>query len=149
MAKGGTNEVTNLLTACTACNSGKSDKTLDENTSVAKARNQLEELQERKEQLEMMMSWREGLQDIKESTVDRVASYWHELAPGITTSKSGLNTIRKWLRTFTLDEVYEAMDIAAEQYLRFEDDESVTEASWEEAFGKDSGHLSRQEGVRD
>lgn len=150
VAKGGDNDITNLLTACQACNSGKSDKTLDENTTVAKARTQLDQLQERREQLEMMMSWMEGLRDIQDETTSRVASYWYELAPGFTMNQNGRNKLQKWLRKFTIEEVCHAMEIAAEQYLRFTDGKAVTEDSWDEAFRKIPGicrveHASKTE----
>ena len=64
VSAGGTNELTNLLTACVACNSGKADNKLDDKSAVSKARNQMEQLQERREQLEMMMAWKEELRDI-------------------------------------------------------------------------------------
>jgi 5-methylcytosine-specific restriction endonuclease McrA len=79
---GGTNEITNLITACATCNSGKRDRPLSEQAAVSKARAQIEELQERREQLELMMLWREGLRDLNEETTDRLAGYWAELAPG-------------------------------------------------------------------
>ena len=139
VSKGGTNDVTNLITACQPCNSGKSDKTLDENTTVTKARTQLEQLEERREQLELMMSWMEGLRDLKESALDRVAGYWHDLAPGFTMNQNGRNNLQKWFRKFNVEELCHAMDIAAEQYLRFEDDGNVTSESWEEAFAKIPG----------
>jgi hypothetical protein len=82
VAGGGTNEITNLITACATCNSGKRDRPLSEQAAVSKARAQIEELQERREQLELMMLWREGLRDLNEETTDRLAGYWAELAPG-------------------------------------------------------------------
>ncbi|MCH8822098.1 MAG: HNH endonuclease [Planctomycetes bacterium] len=84
VSKGGTNDITNLITSCQACNTGKSDKLLDQNSAVAKSRTQLEQLQERREQLEMMMAWMEGLRELKDAAIDRVSNYWHELAPGYT-----------------------------------------------------------------
>lgn len=139
VSKGGVNDVTNLITACQPCNSGKSDKTLYENTTVTKARTQLEQLQERREQLEMMMSWMEGLRDLKETALDRVVDYWRNLAPGFTMNQNGRSDLQKWIREFNIEELCQAMDIAAEKYLRFEDDGNVTSESWEEAFAKISG----------
>lgn len=139
VSKGGTNDTTNLITACPACNSGKSDKTLDENTTVAKTRTQLEQLQERRDQLEMMMAWMEGLRDLKQTALDRVTGYWHELAPGFTVNQNGRNNLRKWIRKFSLEEICHAMDVAAEQYLTFQDDGAVTSDSWETAFAKIPG----------
>lgn len=41
--------------------SGKSNILLDDKSAVAKSRNQLEQLQERSEQLETMLVWQENL----------------------------------------------------------------------------------------
>jgi hypothetical protein len=139
VARGGSNDITNLITACQPCNSGKSDKTLDENTTLAKARNQLEQLQERRDQLEMMMGWMEGLRELKEDALDRISSYWHALTPGFTINQNGRNDLQKWVRQFNVEEICHAMDVAAEQYLRFQDDGRVTSESWGEAFSKIPG----------
>jgi len=136
VAAGGTNELTNLLTACFSCNSGKSDKKLDDKSAVQKARNQMEELQERREQLEMMMAWKEGLRDIAQDAVEKVSVYWVTAAPGFSPTANGKKKIRLWLRRYSLDEVLKAMDIAADQYLVFETPERVSQDSWEEAFSK-------------
>jgi hypothetical protein len=138
-SKGGSNDITNLITACHPCNSGKSDKPLDENIAVAKSRAQLEELQERREQLEMMMAWMEGLRDLRDEAIHRVCDYWHDLAPGYTVNENGRNNLQKWLRKFSVEEVCHGMDVAAEQYLKFEEDGTVTSESWELAFDKIPG----------
>lgn len=139
VAKGGTNDILNLITSCESCNSGKSDKLLDDNASVNKARTQLETLQERREQLEMMMQWQEGLKDIQDNSIDRLCDYWYKLAPGFTVTANGRQSLQKLLRSFQLNEIFEAMNIAAEQYLEFEDDGTTTEDSWDLAWGKIAG----------
>ena len=139
VAKRGTNDITNLITSCLACNLGKTDKMLDENSALAKSRSQLEELQEHREQLEMMMQWREGLRDIALAAVDRVSDYWSELAPGFIPNENGRKNIRKWRRRYTLDGILRAMDISAEQYLRTDGKGQVTAESWERAFSKIPG----------
>jgi hypothetical protein len=138
-AKGGTNDITNLITSCLACNLGKSDKVLDENTALAKSRSQLEELQERREQLEMMMQWREGLRDLTLVAVDKLSDYWSDLAPGFSPNENGRKTIKRWLRQYSLDEILRAMDISSEQYLETDGEGQVTGASWELAFSKIPG----------
>ncbi|MCX7759528.1 MAG: HNH endonuclease, partial [bacterium] len=65
VSKGGTNDIINLITSCKDCNSGKSNKQLDELTVVEKQHKQLEELQERREQLQMMLKWQEELLCLK------------------------------------------------------------------------------------
>ena len=61
IANGGTNDILNLLTSCFDCNSGKSNIPLDKNEVLDKQRQQLEELQERREQIEMMFDWKNHL----------------------------------------------------------------------------------------
>lgn len=136
VADGGTNDITNLVTACPKCNSGKSDKPLDENIAVKKRKAQLDELQDRREQLEMMMEWMEGLQDLKDQSVHKLSDYWSDLTPGFTPNDRGKQNIKKWLRRYTLQEIMNGMDVAAEQYLDFHKDGTVTKDSWELAFDK-------------
>ena len=138
-AAGGEDDIINLITACAACNAGKRDKPLDDKTTVAKARQQLEELQERREQLEMMMAWQEGLRSIGREAVDRICAYWQELTPGWAVNENGKKNLRKWLRTFSLDEITRAMDVAADQYLKLGKDEKITSESWNIAFDKIPG----------
>ena len=136
VAGGGTNDITNLITACAACNSGKRDVPLDDHTAVSKSRRQMEELQQRREQLDLVMQWREGLRDLKGETADRLAGYWNNLAPGWVVSDAGKRTIEKWLRNCSVSEITDAMDTAADTYLDFTNDGTVTEKTWELAFGK-------------
>jgi hypothetical protein len=136
VAKGGTNDITNLITACVACNSGKRDVPLDEHTAVTKGRAELEELQERREQLELMMQWRDGLRDLKDQTADRLADYWRDLTPGWSVNDNGKRNIKKWLQQFSVEEVTAAMDVAATTYLEFTKEGTVTQESWEQAFSK-------------
>jgi hypothetical protein len=146
VSKGGTNDIINLITACSACNAGKSDTPLDQNLAVSKARNQLEQLQERREQLEMMMAWMEGLRDLKDEALEKICKYWHDLAPGWSVNDNGRKSLQKWIRKFPIDEICRAMNIAAEQYLEFQEDGNVTSESWEHAFAKIPG-ICRVEGA--
>lgn len=136
VAKGGKNDIVNLITACQPCNAGKSDKALSENASLVKTRNQLEELQERREQLEMMMVWMEGLRELKESAAECIIEYWQGYVVGLKVHQTARNEIKKLARKFDIKEIYNAMDIAAENYLKSEDGGKVTLQSANEAFNK-------------
>ena len=137
VSKGGDNNILNLVTSCFECNSGKRARRLDDNSVVQKQRDQLEELQERKEQLDMMLSWQKELRSIKTTLVDDLKDYWEELALGFTITKNGLKRIKKLLNEYDYDEIIKAMDASAEGYLVFNNDsETVTETSWETAFSK-------------
>lgn len=136
VAAGGTNDLTNLITACMPCNLGKRDVPLNEQAAVTKARAQMDELQERREQLELMMQWRESLRDLDQEAVERLAQYWHEHAPGWSVNDNGKRNIKKWLQQFSVDEICKAMDAAATSYLEFNNEGKVTEESWGIAFNK-------------
>lgn len=136
VAGGGTNELTNLITACMPCNLGKRDVPLEEHAAVSKARTQMDELQERREQLELMMQWRESLRDIDQEAVDRLSEYWQEHAPGWSVSEQGKRSIKRWLQQFSADEICQAMDTSATSYLEFDTNEKVTDESWGRSFDK-------------
>src|SRR6476469_8331896 len=79
VSKGGTNDLLNLITSCIDCNLGKSNRTLADNTIIDRKRSQMEELQERREQIEMMMDWQKGLVELDQYLVEKVAEFWSEL----------------------------------------------------------------------
>src|SRR5690606_41021168 len=54
---GGADDLLNLITSCIDCNLGKGRKPLSDETALDRQRRQLEELQERREQIEMMVEW--------------------------------------------------------------------------------------------
>lgn len=139
VSKGGDNDLTNLITAFKDCNCGKTNRTLDDKSVVYKTRKQLEELQERREQLEMMMRWRQVLKDFKEKIVEELCFYWQELAPGYTVNENGIKNVKSLMRKYSHDEIVEAMDISAERYLERTQDGVVTNESWDIAFDKIGG----------
>lgn len=138
-SKGGKNDLTNLLTSCAPCNMGKGARTLDDDTAVSKSRAQMEDLQARREQLEMMMRWREGLRDLEDEGIDRVGEYWEKLVPGWPPNDGGKAKLRKMLREFGLSEVLSAIDISVDTYLRYTDNGDVGEESAQFTFNKIGG----------
>ncbi len=138
VAKGGTNDLLNLIAACRDCNSGKSDKRLSQTTVLDKQRVQLAELQERREQIDMMFQWQKGLRELQSEVVSRLHVIWTEYVPGYTLNENGLRGLKKLAGTYTVDEIVEAIRIAAEQYLDFQDG-TPTKDSVEFAWKKLSG----------
>ena len=65
VSKGGIDDVINYITACHDCNAGKSDNELTDDAVILKRKKQLDELQQRREQLEMMVQWQRGLLDLE------------------------------------------------------------------------------------
>ena len=71
--EGGTNDPFNLITSCAGCNLGKGKRLLSENHTLDLQRAQLEELEERRRQLEMMLEWRDELRNFKSIEIDLIA----------------------------------------------------------------------------
>lgn len=137
VVKGGDSDILNLVTSCFECNSGKKDRRLDDNSIIQKQRDQLESLQERQEQIEMMLKWQKDLRNVKDTILFDLKNYWEELAPGFSITENGLKNLKKLLRDFNYNEIRTAMDISAEQYLEIKrGEETVTDSSWNLAFSK-------------
>lgn len=134
VAKGGADEVLNLLTACGECNRGKGARTLADGSALALQRRQLEDLQERREQLELLMQWKNELLSVQERALDEVAAYWSKLCPGWVLNTDGLATLKTTLQKYGASETMEAIDAAASQYLKLDNGEP-TAASVNKAWG--------------
>ena len=115
VSKGGKNELLNLVTACFECNRGKRDVELSDDSAVKKQQRQLQELAERKEQLEMMLEWRSGLSNLENEYVEAVADVFSKKTDWDVSSK-GKSEIRKWIKRFGFDEVILASDISIDTY---------------------------------
>lgn len=139
VSKGGTNDITNLITACEPCNNGKSDRLISDHAAVNKSRAQLDDLQARREQLELMMEWRKGLRSIKDEALDSVSSYWTHYTPNYGLSEHGRSKLSKLLQKFSIEEVCAAIDVAARSYLKYDANEAVTKESVNDAFNRIGG----------
>lgn len=122
VAGGGDNDILNLITSCQPCNAGKGARTLDDNTSIAKQRAQLEELNERREQLEMMLAWRESLADLDDEYVDA----FNNAFEGHTTchlNEYGRKKVKGWLKKHSLNELLDGLDSAVGTHFKDGDSE--------------------------
>jgi cytochrome c553 len=111
----GRNDILNLVTSCAACNAGKGRRSLSDNAVLTKQIDQLQELQERREQIDMMLQWREELERLSADTLERLADHiatrW-EYRP----NENGLSDLRKWIKKFGPGQVLAAMDQSFESY---------------------------------
>lgn len=142
VSKSGANEMFNYITSCSSCNSGKSDRTLDDNTVLAKQRAQLQDLNERREQLEMMLAWRTGLKGIDELQLEEVEKLWKEVVPGFSINDAGRKTLRGLIKKHGVAGVLDAVEASAEKYVEYGADGAVTRESAEACFKKISGVLA-------
>lgn len=76
VADGGTNDILNLVTSCRECNAGKSDRRLSDDSVVQKCRAQADDLQARRQQVELISRWHIGLAGIEAEAVDALEAFW-------------------------------------------------------------------------
>lgn len=138
VSKGGTNDLLNLITSCIDCNLGKSDRTLADTSIIDRKRTQMEELQERRDQIEMMMEWQRGLVELDQYLIEQVAKFWAELVEPYLLTEQGLKSLKKLLKQNSADEIMEAMRIATQQYLQYDNDQ-LTQESVSYAWSKIGG----------
>lgn len=144
-AKGGKDQLVNLITSCQPCNSGKSDKTLDDQSAIRKQQAQLSELQERREQLEMMMRWREELDSLDSQGARAVFDYWTSLVGQVVGGYVNRRDVEKLVRRFGLQKVLWAVRTAVDKYLRFDEDGQPTQPSILDSWDRVTGILKIDE----
>ena len=130
--------ILNLITSCSDCNAGKSDRRLSDTSVIDKQRQQLEELQERKEQIEMMFQWQRGLLDLDDEVIAQLAGFWSEQIPGFSLNEHGLKELKSLRRRFDISEILQAMKVAVEQYVAFSDGKPTHESvelAWKKVGG--------------
>lgn len=116
VSKGGTNELINLITSCYSCNRGKSDRKLSDNSVVEKQRKQIEELNLRRQQLEMMLQWRDGEIKLKQEENKKVVDYFNNHFKNYTLNKKGEGKLNELVKKFGIINVLNAIDTAINNY---------------------------------
>jgi hypothetical protein len=135
VSQGGGNDIINLITSCRDCNSGKSDRSLSDSSVLAKQRQQLEDLEERRAQLEMMVEWQRSLVDLDADITQKLGEFWASLGSGYSLNDIGLGELRQALSRFSADELIAAMRSAASQYFVVGQDGKTDIASVNRAWG--------------
>ncbi|MEG6521113.1 HNH endonuclease [Desulfotomaculum sp. 1211_IL3151] len=131
--EGGTNDLSNLITSCFTCNSGKGARALSDKSEVEKQRKQLEELNERREQLKMMMHWREELLKLEDEKVNYIKERFEQLA-SCTITEFGAKSLAKIIKKYPINVVLDAVEVSASQYLRQDPKGGYTTESRNKAF---------------
>lgn len=119
VAKDGSNELLNLITSCEVCNSGKGPRELSDETVLSRQLEQLQDLADRREQIEMMLDWKTMLIGMDCDTARRVAGLWEQMVPTHHINESGLHKLQGWLHESGVEKVLDAMRTSVQQYLKF------------------------------
>ncbi|MFV9482306.1 HNH endonuclease [Christiangramia sp. ASW11-125] len=139
VANGGSNDLINLITSCFDCNQGKKARLLSDDSVIKKQRKQLEKLQERREQLELMLEWKKSLTNLESDKIEIISEYWGSLMHPFSLNENGKKTLEKLIRKFSIEDVLDAIDVANEKYLKFDEEGEITKESVENAFNKVGG----------
>ena len=133
--KGGTNDILNLITACFDCNRGKGKRELSDDSTIKKQHKQLEKLQEKRSQIEMMIKWKNDLTKIDKSYIKYIRICLKD-ASGLNyeLTKYGENIFLKLKKEFTDDQIHEAIKISFNQYYKFPENKIEQENQWNKAF---------------
>jgi len=136
VANGGQNEILNLITACKACNAGKSDRSLSETAAINKARAQADQLQERRQQLELIAKWHLSLVDIESDAVAQLERLWLESVrsgPNACLTDEAKDELRRWSKRYGYEPVCKAIVSAANKLIAagfVEDTEQRSASFW-------------------
>lgn len=117
VAGGGDNDIMNLVTSCEPCNLGKGARELDDKSVIAKQRVQLEDLNQRREQLEMMLQWREGLSSIDEDQIDAFDAAFQN-ATNCHLNDTGRAKVKTWLKKHPLADLLDSLESALGTYYK-------------------------------
>lgn len=115
---GGDNDLMNLVTSCFDCNRGKAGNLLSDNSVIKKQRKQLIELSERRNQLQMMLQWRESLRSIKDDEAEVVAKAWNEACGGRSSlNEKGIDGAKKLIKQYGVSNVLDALEVSKSSYI--------------------------------
>lgn len=117
VADGGGRDILNLVTACNVCNAGKAAIPLSDSTAVAKQMNQVRVLADRREQMAMLVEWRDGLNSLENDKVQILADRINaRMSPLFNSSLSafGLETVRTWIKKFGMESALYGIDQATD-----------------------------------
>ena len=134
VADGGDNDLLNLITACRACNAGKSDKALADTVAIDKRRSQLEDLEDRRQQLEMMHEWHLSLVDLDDQAATMAGEIWFKCVEreGRSLTDKAKDELRRLIKRHGFDGVCVAIKSAVEAAKRSSKDyeEACNEWFW-------------------
>lgn len=127
VAEGGKDDIINLVTSCRDCNRGKGKIKLSNKEMVNRQKKQLDEMNELREQTEMMIEWKRELIELESKQVSAIND-WLATETGYAANKNGQKKLKELISRFGFSEVYDATILSFRKY-----------KNWEYAFNKIGG----------
>ena len=136
ISKGGDNNIINLITSCFNCNRGKSNKVLTESKTLKQQKQQLNILNQKREQLMFLQKWRNELSNLNNDIVNFYTTIICENSYPIELNDFGKKKLLKWVEKYNKQELIEAIEIAYFSYFTKKDNRNDIEKrnNWNIAF---------------
>jgi len=118
-----------LSTSCTNCENKKAGIINDGFISI-------EELEERLQQLKMLINWRKGMFKIRKQQLENLITYWQNKIPGYEINSDQKKHLLSYMTKYSGDEIRNAMNVACDKFVNFNPDKSYDHSSVSDAFYK-------------
>lgn len=122
-----------LSTSCKLCEkkkSGVDDNSLNNNYFS------VDELEERLQQLRMLINWRKGMLNIRKQQLNNLITHWEDKIPDFETNNDQKKYLAAYISKYSSDEIRAAMDMAVDKFIKFSDDGTLDRSSILTAFRK-------------
>ena len=120
---GGDNNIMNLITSCFECNRGKGKRKLTEQEELKKQQEQLKLLNEKRKQLQLMIDWKKELEKFDNEQIDEIEKLFE--ITNTTFTNQGKENIKRMIKKYGFEEVYESAKLSISQYYNKDDEDSV------------------------
>lgn len=116
VAEGGKNSLLNLITSCRDCNRGKGKNLLGDNKEVVKQKAVLDDLNEKRLQMEMIIQWKTELEELLEKQIGLIERNLLDDPENYVLNKEAKKEVHILINRFGFPLVYDASEIAGLKY---------------------------------
>jgi hypothetical protein len=115
-SEGGGCDMMNLVTSCESCNRGKGNRLLSDNTAVERQITQLKRINEKREQLELLLEWRQELEAFSQKSFEVLVNFW-ERSTHSSLDERGKIQFKKLLSRHGVEKLLDAIQESCTAYL--------------------------------
>ncbi|MEJ2545405.1 MAG: hypothetical protein P8Y99_15155 [Calditrichaceae bacterium] len=122
-----------LSTSCTTCEKKRAGVNAKD---LADGFISIDELEERLQQLKMLINWRKGMLRIRKQQLENLVTYWEKKVPGFQISNEQKKHLLSYMTKYAGEEIRDAMNMAADKFINYNADGSFDTDSINQAFSK-------------
>ena len=137
VSKGGNEtDILNLITSCEECNSGKGDRLIADGSALERQVFQLQEINARREQLELLLQWKEELESLSQKSFQVILDAWEKSVHPWMVTEQEKKIFNKLLNKHGLEKLLNAIQSSCDAYLKHDGEGRALKESVELAFEK-------------